>query len=111
MSTATLQIPIPSEEQMREILLQAAENIARERDHWLTIKEAAAYLRMARRTFDEYRKRWRIPVSEVGKLIYRPDLDRIVAAQLVQPPGPVVIDFPSLELRKEAVPHPSKISA
>ena len=97
--TLTLPVPVtlPSPARIEELILQAALTAARERLMWLTLEEAADYLRVHKKTFDRLRRKIGLPVSVTGGIVRvcRDDLDAVLRAHLVQNGQVQLIAWPS----------------
>ncbi|MEQ1861860.1 MAG: helix-turn-helix domain-containing protein [Chthoniobacteraceae bacterium] len=102
MNGLTLQVPLelPSSEEVRAIIREAAMDCAAKQLAWLTFAEAARHLGVCRKTFERKRRKLGIPVAQIDgiQLVARADLDAILLAHL-SAPGATVIRFPSVELR------------
>jgi hypothetical protein len=102
----SIPVELPSSERMEEIYREECRAIIAQRETWLTLNEAAAYLRISRDTFDRRRKQWGLPVSDLGGgilIVQRADLDAVAGAHLaVSGGGRSVIDFPSTALKVES---------
>lgn len=99
MTPLTLQLPVsvPTPERMEELYREAAAAEIARRGVWLTLDEAAEYLRISRRSLDRHRVKWGLPVAELEgqRIVLRSDLDAIARAHLtIRGAGPV-IEFPS----------------
>lgn len=98
-----LEVPIalPSAERIEELLREAALQVVRERDAWLSFPQAAEHWGVSPRTFERKRAKLGLPVSVVDgvKKIFRADLDAALRANL-KVPKVCVIQFPSVALRE-----------
>jgi hypothetical protein len=103
--TVAVPIDLPSPERVEEIYREELRKVAEEHGVWLCTEAAAAYCQMHKRTFERKKKAFRVPASKIDGAIayYRPDLDALRLANVEVPPGPTVIQFPSIKARAEAV--------
>jgi len=88
---------LPASERER-IFREACELIARERDRWFSMDEAARYIRRSKRELYRIIKNTGLPVSKLTNTILRADLDALLLAHSTSSGSPV-IPFPSINER------------
>lgn len=105
--TFTLPVPVqvPTVQETTAMLREEMRRVCEERCRYLSIGEAADYLRLSRTAFYDLRRRYNIPVSQVGSGLFdREDLDVLVSILMTTAAhGKKVVEFPSLQRRKAAV--------
>ena len=87
-------IPDPAERE--RIFREACERVARERETWCTLDEAAAHIRRSKRELYRLIKAYGIPVCKLTNTILRADLDEMQLKHLDRS-GTAIIPFPSLQ--------------
>jgi hypothetical protein len=95
---------LPTAARLEEIAREEIAKAAREQLRWLTNKQAAEYVGWGFRTWERRKKKLGIPVSIIdGSQSYlRDDLDAVLLGH-VTAPGSTVVNFPSLELRRQVM--------
>jgi AraC-like DNA-binding protein len=87
---------IPDAAERERIYREACERVARERETWCSLDEAAAHIRCSRRQLYRLIHAYGVPVCKLTNTILRADLDALLRGHLDKS-GAAVIAFPSLK--------------
>lgn len=107
MSTATVSVAldVPDRARCEEIYREEVRQLVAARGAWMTLDEAAEYCRMPRRTFDRIRGQLKLPtakLTECTKLVWRADLDVMLAARVVASSN-TIVEYSSVKMREQAL--------